>query len=1037
MTNSVMKLQPGSKGPGTSKGLKLSLNERIHNKEPRNPRYYAEGFMAAEPSIEELAVIVQKGIAFSYQYENDYRKKENFIASDILSLDFDGGVTIEEMAGDPWIQEYASLLYTTVSHTAEEHRFRIVFILPRTIECANELQWATRALALRLGSDPSATDAARFFAGSEGCHVRLFGGSISPSLLGELIEDGRRPTKVEHSMVVPFVQNRSERPIRGSESIRLASGETMLFSQITGKTNVFCPYHMDHNPSAFVAETRRGKFLRCSSCQQTWWSEDARFDEHALPEFDKVVRDLKASPKLKRPDELVGLEEFMAPVEVLPKNIWLQSSRHLQVPEFMYRGVNDGLFFIKSPKGSGKTEFFSKLFKKESACEPSQLPDLSDDAKIVQFRKEPSEPSASEPSVLVVGHRKALIGQLCERVGLRSYLDCKQTKGFYADQKRMRRLGVCVDSLEMVKGQKYDVVVLDEVEQVLKHFLGGTVGYKRQRLFEYFASLIAGAKQVIALDADLGWLSFVTLNNLKNVSSIDPRTSGQEACPIHILLNDYPVADSKLVSFADKNHLIADMRAAAADQKRLFVTSNSKNLIESLHEALQAFAAERSIGLRTIAITSDNSTTVESQDFIKNIKDRILDYDVVLCSPSLGTGIDISFDGEQKIDCVYGFFESGITSHFDIDQQLCRVRHPKSTKVWVSPRCYNFETEFEIVCSEVLHSDLFGMVDYGNSNPRPQTQNPSFSFLTMATLAVVKDRASINRLRQNFLAAKRQIGWDIRDISRDEDAAGSGLAFKWRGDELARATYARGILNAKTICRADYERIRQRVNFGNGELTLQEKFYYRRTGLEVFYRETASPALIDVDKHGRYRGQVKMYEALKQVHRDGDMSQKIVLPYERKLLKRTHLSVLPDFHARTLLLHELLQTTPVYRDGCFFADVEYCHGDLTRFAEKARRMKPFLEGQLGISVRRDVKKKPMQFLGALLSMVGLGHDLKRQEKGERKSKARLYVLEERPLQQMNRICERRAEIDGWKFVRERYGFQDTLEDIEYLEGRAA
>lgn len=1015
--------------------LKLSLNERIHNKEPRNPRDYAEGFIAAEPSIEELAVAVRKGIAFSYQYENDYRRKENFLASDILSLDFDGGVTIEEMAGDPWIQEHASLLYTTVSHTDEEHRFRIVFILPRTIECANELQWATRALALRLGSDPSATDAARFFAGSEGCHVRLLGGSISPNLLGELIEDGRRPSKVEHSMVVPFVQNRSERPIRGSEPIRLASGETMPFSQIRGKTNVFCPYHMDHNPSAFVAETRRGKFLRCSSCQQTWWSEDARFDEQALPEFDKVVRDLKASPKLKLPDELLGLEEFMAPVEVLPKNIWIQSSRYLQAPEFMYRGVNEGLFFIKSPKGSGKTEFLSVLFEKKPSRGSSEL---SDDTKIVQFRKDASEPGASEPSVLVVGHRKALIGQLCERVGLRSYLDCKQTKGFYADQKRMRRLGVCVDSLEMVKGQKYDVVVIDEVEQVLKHFLGGTVGYKRQRLFEYFAALIAGAKQVIALDADLGWLSFVTLHNLKNATSIDPRASERDACPIHILLNDYPVTDRTLVSFADKSHLIADMRGAAAEGKRLFVTSNSKNLVESLNEALQAFATEKSIKLRTIAITSDNSTTIESQDFIKNIKNRILDYDVVLCSPSLGTGIDITFDdGEQKVDCVYGFFESGITSHFDIDQQLCRVRHPKSTKVWVSPRCYNFETEFEIVCSEVLHSDLFGVVDYGNKNPRLQTQTLSFSFLTMATLAVVKDRASINSLRQNLLSAKRQMGWDIRNISRDEDAAESGQAFKWLGEGLAWATYVRRILNAKTICRADYERIRQKVNFDSGELTLQEKFDYRRTGLERFYRETVTPALIEMDNQGRYRGKVKMYEALKEVHQNGDLAQKIVLPYDRKLLKRTHLSVLPDFYARILLLHELLQTTPVYQDGTFLADVEYSHRDLAGFAKQAIRMKPFLEGQLGISVRRDVEKKPTQFLGVLLSMMGLSHRRRRQKGGDEKSKTRFYSLRESSLQRMDRICQRRAETGGWKFVQEHHGFQDTVEDIEFLVGQAA
>lgn len=1014
--------------------LKLSLNENIHNKEPRNPRYYAEGFIAAEPSIEELAVAVRKGSAFSYQFKEDYRKTEHFICSDILALDFDGGVTIEEMLEHHLVQEHASLLYTTVSHTAEDHHFRIVFGLPRTIECANEIKWATKALATRLGSDPNATDAARWFAGSHGCTPKLLGGQISSVLLDELIADGRQPNRFHTHLSVSATLARSGRPIQNGELVRLESGEVMPFEQIQveGKQGVYCPFHVDHSPSAFASQTGRGKFLWCSSCGQTWWAEDADPSWHDFSDFDKAVRDSTTSPRVKLPDELIGLEQFMGPLEVSPKNIWIQNNQRLKIPPFMLRGLNEGLFFIKSPKGSGKTRFLEELFKGKPESDPCQLPEVSDGAKIIQFTNAPSD-----PKVLVIGHRKALIGELCQRLGLRSYLDLKKSKGFYADQKRMHRLGVCVDSLEMVKGQKYDVVVIDEVEQVLKHFLGNTVGNKRQRLFEYFAGLVSSAKQVIALDADLGWLSFVTLNTLKNATFLHPQTVDGNACPIHILLNDYPVSDQNLEFFENQNHLIADMMQAASEGKRLFVTSNSRRLIDKLRHGLADFANEQDIDIPMKVITSENSTDSDTQEFIKNIKDRILEHHVVLCSPSLGTGIDITFpDDEQKIDCVYGFFENGITNHFDIDQQLCRVRHPKEVKVWVSPRCFRFETAFKIVQSDVLNSDLFGAADYGTPIHKVPDQQLPITFLTMATLAAIKDRASVNRLKRNFLAAKREMGWNVVEHEKSESQADIGKEFLEKGKLLAKEEYRERIMSASTLKQGDFERLRQRVQYEDGELTRDERSNYWRTSLELFYRDTVTSIPLGFDKQGSGRSKIWLYEALKKVANGGKTTERIVLPYDRKLLKQTHLSVQPDLHARTNLLHALLQTTPIYQNGKFIPGVEYCPDDLAKLVKAAIRLKPFIEGQLGISVRHDIEQKPVQFLGTLLSMVGVARYPTRQEKIGT-GKVRFYMIAENSVDWLDLICRRRAEIDGWKFIRDQYGFEDTLEDIEFLPSYAA
>lgn len=186
------------KGLDRHKKLKLSLNDHLFNKDaPAGDQYRAEGFEAVELTLEELAIAVSEGTAYSAQFDGSYRNKDNFLASDIISLDFDGGVTIDQILENDVVRRHASLLYTTVSHSDDEHRFRLVFILPRTIECANEMRWATKALSLRLGSDPASTDAAHYFAGSQGCHTKLLDGSISPILLDELIEDGRKPIRVK------------------------------------------------------------------------------------------------------------------------------------------------------------------------------------------------------------------------------------------------------------------------------------------------------------------------------------------------------------------------------------------------------------------------------------------------------------------------------------------------------------------------------------------------------------------------------------------------------------------------------------------------------------------------------------------------------------------------------------------------------------------------------------------------------------------------------------------------------------------------
>ena len=71
---------------------------------------------------------------------------------------------------------------------------------------------------------------------------------------------------------------------------------------------------------------------------------------------------------------------------------------------------------------------------------------------------------------------------------------------------------------------------------------------------------------------------------------------------------------------------------------------------------------------------------------------------VILASPSLGTGVDI----QARFDCVFGIFEGTVNTHYDIDQQIYRVRNADEISVWVDVRKFDKEENWKIIKEMML-----------------------------------------------------------------------------------------------------------------------------------------------------------------------------------------------------------------------------------------------------------------------------------------------------------------------------------------------
>lgn len=153
--------------------LRLATNPHLINKnEIGGSELFAYGWENRELTLGELAEAIKQGIAYTAQLKGK-RKAANFLASDIVSVDVDRGMTIEQALAHPLVANHAGMIYTTVRHTPEAHRFRIIFPTPRTITDPAEMRAVARSLALRLNGDPTVVDPARIFFGNRGAQVWL------------------------------------------------------------------------------------------------------------------------------------------------------------------------------------------------------------------------------------------------------------------------------------------------------------------------------------------------------------------------------------------------------------------------------------------------------------------------------------------------------------------------------------------------------------------------------------------------------------------------------------------------------------------------------------------------------------------------------------------------------------------------------------------------------------------------------------------------------------------------------------------------
>ncbi|TXH12329.1 MAG: hypothetical protein E6R03_13060 [Hyphomicrobiaceae bacterium] len=189
----------------------IALNGKIPAGDPRWG-IFNDSFDNLELDTIDVANAIYTGRSFA-GWHSGRRCTENFILSQHIAVDLDSGdsrSSIETLLHNEFVQMYASLLYSTPSHTDANPRSRVLFFLDQPITDPVAYQTATKFVCgLFDGCDTACTDASRFFYGSLNCRIELLNQELP-------LVDLRLMFKRHMQQQQPVRHQQQQQPVRGN-----------------------------------------------------------------------------------------------------------------------------------------------------------------------------------------------------------------------------------------------------------------------------------------------------------------------------------------------------------------------------------------------------------------------------------------------------------------------------------------------------------------------------------------------------------------------------------------------------------------------------------------------------------------------------------------------------------------------------------------------------------------------------------------------------------------------------------------------------
>jgi late competence protein required for DNA uptake (superfamily II DNA/RNA helicase) len=533
------------------------------------------------------------------------------------------------------------------------------------------------------------------------------------------------------------------------------------------------------------------------------------------------------------------------------------------------------LIAIKSTKGTGKTEFLAKLVK---------------------------QAIAAQKKVLVIGHRVKLVEELCQRFGLNYISEVRDNS-----TAQIAGYGLCIDSLHPQSQAKFraedwqnTIIIIDEIEQVLWHGLNGdTCKNNRVAILKSLKTLMqtvmtTGGKVLIA-DADL---SDISLDYLTSLAAIELET--------FLISNDWKPSYNeawRVYNYAEKTpqQLVKDLVKHIKEGGKPFICLSAQKLTSKWGTInLESYLRKQFPKKKIIRIDSESlqDSSHDAYQAIGNLNQLLLNYDIVVASPAIETGISIDI---QKHFTSVWCLAQGIQTPTSICQFLGRIRENIPRYIWSAvygfnqvgngstsiPKLLTSGHRLTEVNIRLLHqSDLESLEDL-------DTGFQAESLLCWAKMAVRVNAYMLN-YRESILGILQAEGHRIKERNQGEELETTNQLTE-AIEEIREHNYrteCEAIATAADINESEYRLLKKQL-----VKSVVERRILRKYDLQKRYGIPVNPHLVIKDDQGWYQ-ELRLHYFLtigRQFLCDRDAL------IARKLIESGHGSLfIPDFNGSQL-----------------------------------------------------------------------------------------------------------------------------------------
>ncbi|MDD5035078.1 MAG: hypothetical protein PHE55_09995 [Methylococcaceae bacterium] len=539
-------------------------------------------------------------------------------------------------------------------------------------------------------------------------------------------------------------------------------------------------------------------------------------------------------------------------------------------------------------------------------------------------------------SVLVIVHRQSLAHEVSRRMGIPCYLDMPSWKVAQAES-----IVICINSLHKLGEQRFDLVVIEESDQLLRSL--SDLKQKGRVCRARFQLAVNKATQVVCADAQL---SAITVGALEQL-----RPSGQ----FRVLMHTANAHPKHLRVHETRGEVISEIFKAQDKGEQVLVMTNSAREAGAVYESLNFRYPEK----RGILITSKTSADEAVVNLLRHFDKEGMTYDFVVASPSISTGVSI-----EKLPLkVFGLFGSNVNCHTDVLQAIHRVRHATEIDVWLAK---SGDRIVKISPEEIRQArfDAMKELDELTANLGGGYLQPADPWLSSLWDSVFRfETHSKAELRIEFLNECRRLGYSAEFPEKDDDAATRGNALRREGLTLDEARLNQGLVSAPDISAEKASELESAFQLSSPNKIALEK--YR---IKAFYGREVNLELVSQDRRGKWRREILRAELV-----TGDLTNPILAEFNQ-----LQNGVEPEHYRAKIKERELLRL--VLGDLGFDCDHHLQHTgqpwtartiQVSGLDREIWQRRVEFKAHAGASVPRDFQTNPLPLIGRILKSCGI------------------------------------------------------------------